>query len=94
MAAGPDFREHAVSDAPTSNVDLAPTLLRLLGLKVPATMAGRVIEEGLRNGRSAPVRVEHIAETVRTPDGSYELTAHVSVAAGHRYLDYTEVKRR
>jgi len=53
-----------------------------------------VIEEGLRNGRSAPARVEHIAETVRTPDGSYELTAHVSVAAGHRYLDYTEVKRR
>ena len=94
IAAGPDFREHAVSDAPTSNVDLAPTLLRLLGLQVPATMAGRVIEEGLRSGRSAPVRVEHAAETVRTPDGSYELTAHVSVAAGHRYLDYTDVKRR
>jgi arylsulfatase A-like enzyme len=94
MAAGPDYREHAVSAAPTSNVDLAPTLLRLLGLEVPATIAGRVIEEGLRNGRPASVRVEHAAETVRTPDGSYELTAHVSVAAGHRYLDYTEVKRR
>src|SRR5436189_81061 len=33
IAAGPDFREHAASDVPTANVDLAPTLLRLLGLK-------------------------------------------------------------
>ena len=32
IAAGPDFREHATSDVPTGNVDIAPTLLRLLGL--------------------------------------------------------------
>ena len=48
MAAGPDFRERASSDVPTSNVDLAPTLLRLLGLPAPASMSGRVIHEGLR----------------------------------------------
>jgi arylsulfatase A-like enzyme len=95
IAAGPDFREHAASSVPTGNVDLAPTLLRLLGLPVPATMTGRVIEEGLRRGPSpSSVRVEHVTETVKTPDGSYELTAHLSSAAGHRYLDYTEVKRR
>jgi predicted AlkP superfamily pyrophosphatase or phosphodiesterase len=95
IAAGPDFREHAISDAPTGNVDLAPTLLRLLGLAVPATMAGRVIEEGLRSRRPpTSVRIDHATETVKTADGSYELTAHLSVVAGHRYLDYTEVKRR
>ena len=95
IAAGPDFREHAVSEAPTSNVDLAPTLLRLLGLEAPPTMTGRVIEEALRNGPPlASVRIDRVTETVRTPDGSYELTAHVSVAAGHRYLDFTEVRRR
>jgi hypothetical protein len=38
--------------------------------------------------------VEHVTETVKTPDGSYELTAHTSVVDGHRYLDYTEVVRR
>jgi len=35
-----------------------------------------------------------MGETVKTPDGSYELTAHTSVVDGHRYLDYTEVVRR
>ena len=95
IAAGPDFREHAASDVPTGNADLAPTLLRLLGLEIPATMTGRVIEEGLRTARSsAPVRIEQTTETVRTADGGYQLTAHFTSAAGHRYLDYTEVKRK
>ena len=58
-------------------------------------MSGRVISEALRTGPPASsVRVERVQETVKTPDGSYELTAHISVAAGHRYLDYTEVRRR
>ncbi|MBZ5557131.1 MAG: alkaline phosphatase family protein [Acidobacteriia bacterium] len=95
IAAGPDFREHATSDVPTGNVDVAPTLLRLLGMRPAPTMTGRVIEEGLRTGPSpASVKVEHVNETVKTPDDSYELTAHVSVVAGKRYLDSTEVVRK
>ena len=53
IAAGPDFREHATSAVPTSNVDLAPTMLKVLGLTVPSSMTGRVIEEGLRGGPAA-----------------------------------------
>jgi hypothetical protein len=95
IAAGPDFREHEVSNVPTGNADLAPTLLRLCGLDVPPTMTGRVIEEGLRKGPPpASVRIVTSAETVRTADGRYELTAHFTTAGSHRYLDYTEVKRR
>ncbi len=95
IAAGPDFRAHATSDVPTGNVDIAPTLLRLLGIAIPSTMTGRVIEEGLRTGPApSSERVERVNETVKTPDGSYELTAHISVVAGRRYLDSTEVKRR
>jgi arylsulfatase A-like enzyme len=79
---------------PTGNVDIAPTLLFLVGMKPAPTMTGRVIEEALRNGPPiASVHVDHGAETVKTPDGSYELTAHISKAAGHTYLDFTEVKR-
>jgi predicted AlkP superfamily pyrophosphatase or phosphodiesterase len=94
IAVGPDFREHASSEVPTGNVDIAPTLLHLLGMTPAPTMSGRVIEEALRNGPSiASIRVDHEAETVKSPDGSYELTAHISRVAGHTYLDFTEVKR-
>jgi arylsulfatase A-like enzyme len=92
IAAGPDFREHATSDAPTSNVDVAPTLLRLLGLPTAPSMTGRVIEEGLRNGRPASA-VTRSTETVRTADGSYVLTANISSVGGYRYLDSTSVTR-
>ena len=95
IAAGPDFREQTVSEVPTSNADVAPTLLRLLNLDAPPTMTGRVLQEGLRNGPPpASVRLDRVTETVRTTDGSYELTAHFTAAAGHRYLDFTEVKRK
>jgi arylsulfatase A-like enzyme len=95
IAAGPDFREHATSNIPTGNVDLAPTLLHLLGLPVPQAMTGRVIREGLREGPAvSSMTVERVAETVKTADGSYELTAHSSIVDGHRYLDDTEVTRR
>lgn len=94
IAAGPDFREHAVSEVPTANVDIAPTLLHLLGMTPVPTMTGRVIEEALRNGPPiASIGVDHVAKTVQTADGGYELTAHVSRVAGHAYLDFTEVKR-
>ena len=94
IAAGPDFREHARSAVPTGNVDIAPTLLRLLGVAVPASMSGRVIDEGLRNSPQDSIRVEHVTATARTADGSYEVTAHISLVRGRRYLDDTEVRRR
>jgi arylsulfatase A-like enzyme len=94
IAAGPDFRERAVSDVPTSNADIAPTLLRLLGLPAAPTMTGRVISEALRDGPSiASIAVDHVMETVKTADGGYELTAYLSKAAGSTYLDFTEVRR-
>jgi predicted AlkP superfamily pyrophosphatase or phosphodiesterase len=96
IAAGPDFREHAVSNVPTGIVDLAPTLLRLLGLNAEPTMSGRIIVEGLRGGGPAPadVPVDHSTRTVKTNDGRYELTAHFSSVGGHDYLDFTTVTRR
>ena len=93
IAAGPDFRGGATSDLPTSNVDLAPTLLRLVGLPPAPSMTGRVIEESLRNG-ARPLPKTEGGEVVGTADGRYTLSAHFSMAGSYRYLDYTEVKRR
>jgi arylsulfatase A-like enzyme len=93
IAAGPDFRERATSDVPTANADIAPTLLRLLGLPAAPSMTGRVIEEGLRNGRPAPA-VTRSVETAKTSDGGYVLTAQISTVAGRRYVDSTSVTRK
>lgn len=93
LAAGPAFREHAASSVPTGNVDIAPTLLRLMGLHIPPSMSGRVIEEGLRNGPlPGTIKVSKTRSTARR-DG-YELSAYFSTAAGKTYLDYTTVSRK
>lgn len=92
MAAGPDFREHATSGVPTANVDIAPTVLHLLGIAPPPSMTGRVLEEGLRGGTAPPATAARI-DTVSTPDGRYTLRAHISVVGAYTYLDYTDVVR-
>ena len=94
IAAGPDFRENTASDAPTSNVDIAPTLLRLLGIPPPPTMTGRVIEEGLRGGETVRLLRTDGGIVLGADRSGYALSAHYSNVNSARYLDYTEVKRR
>ena len=94
IAAGPGFQQRAISDIPTGTADLAPTILRLLGIDIPKTMTGRVLDEGLRNGSQERMPIERTTESVSNADGSYELTVQISSVAGHRYLDFTEVRRK
>jgi hypothetical protein len=54
IAAGPDFRHGEIDDLPTGNVDIAPTVLRLLKIKSARPMDGRVLEEALLDGSSPP----------------------------------------
>ena len=96
IAVGPDFRQGLVSELPTANVDLAPTLLHLLGLDAPRTMQGRALVEALRDGPSpTSVRVESTVHTSESASDAapYAVSAHVSIVDGHRYLDYAEVRR-
>jgi len=99
IAAGPDFVQHVTSVVPTANVDIAPTLMRLLGLSPVPSMTGRVMGEVLPNsaGIAGSNVVQRMDETVSNADGSYRLTAHISLVNGpngSRYLDSTEVQRR
>jgi arylsulfatase A-like enzyme len=52
IAVGPDFRENMPDLLPTGNVDVAPTVASILGLKLPQA-DGRPLLEALRNGPSA-----------------------------------------
>jgi arylsulfatase A-like enzyme len=49
MASGPDFKGGFIDPLPTANVDIAPTVARILKLSMPAAQ-GRVIEEALATG--------------------------------------------
>src|SRR5258707_4234725 len=49
MAHGPDFKSGLFDTLPTANVDLAPTVARILNLSMP-DVQGRVLQEALEDG--------------------------------------------
>ena len=94
IAAGPDLRSGVTAGLPSSNADLAPTFLALLGLEAPETMTGRVLTEAWADGSGAPGERRSDEVTAETSDGGYRVIAHRSVVAGHRYLDAATAERR
>ncbi len=90
IAAGPGFRQAAVSDVPTGNVDVAPTVLALLGLEAPPDADGRVLAEAM-SGAQAPVQdgktLEYTAERT-LPGGRYRQTVSVSRVGRTAYVNY------
>jgi arylsulfatase A-like enzyme len=51
IASGPDFKSGFHDTLPSANVDIAPTVARILNLNMP-DVQGRVLEEALRDGPS------------------------------------------
>src|SRR5229473_2510805 len=49
MAHGPDFKSGLYDTLPTANVDIAPTVARILALNMPGVQ-GRALEEALKGG--------------------------------------------
>jgi arylsulfatase A-like enzyme len=47
IAAGPDFRRGQTDDLPSGNVDLAATILRILGITPPQKLDGRILSEAM-----------------------------------------------
>jgi hypothetical protein len=56
VAAGPDFRRSFQDVAPTANIDVAPTILHLLGVKPKTQFDGRVVGEALRDSNQASAK--------------------------------------
>ena len=96
IAAGPDLKRGFVSDAPSANVDFAPTFLTLLGLPLPADDARARAERGTGGGQAAcGPPLEH---TAVSSDRRYSVTGMFStVSIGsrtYRCLDGTKVVRK
>ncbi|MSU37080.1 MAG: hypothetical protein EXS36_18690 [Pedosphaera sp.] len=67
VATGPSFKRGFVSKTPSGNIDIAPTILHLLGITRPDSMDGRVLKEALAgNGAPAPELRERKLEASRT----------------------------
>jgi predicted AlkP superfamily pyrophosphatase or phosphodiesterase len=67
VASGPDLKRGVISEVPSGNIDLAPTVLDLLGIPVPSTMDGRVLRESFTSFTGpAPQVKEERHEAART----------------------------
>lgn len=86
IARGPSFRRSAVADTPTGNIDVAPTILHILGLSGGEGMDGRVLHEALvgddGNAEVETRSVTHVAEL-----GNYRQEVKVTSVGKSVYLD-------
>jgi arylsulfatase A-like enzyme len=82
VAAGPDLKRGLVSEIPSGNVDLTPTVLWLLGVKAPHTINGRVLHEALATSKEKAPAVKE-----RRLDASRQ----VGLFRWEQYLKFSEV---
>lgn len=86
LAWGPDFKRGVRVRTPSSNADVTPTILHLLGHPKAATLDGRVLHEALARGPDEEqMTIE--TRTLRVASGAYRALLQVTEAAGRRYLD-------
>jgi arylsulfatase A-like enzyme len=87
LANGPDFKRGAVIRTPSSNVDVTPTLLHLLGMNAAlAKMDGRPLIEALITGPDQE-QVEMETRALRVQHGAYRAVLQESSVGGKRYID-------
>jgi arylsulfatase A-like enzyme len=88
IVAGPDFRERLATTLPSSNVDIAPTVLRILGIEPPQKFDGRVLIEGMEE-RAA--KIDALTKTIQAarkfPSGEWQQYLRVSLVGETVYID-------
>jgi arylsulfatase A-like enzyme len=82
VAAGPDFRQGLLDDVPSGNIDIAPTILWILGIKPKQRLSGRVLKEALtQTNHTPPSPKAHLLEASYSGGGF----------TWHQHLMYSEV---
>src|SRR6266536_1887493 len=91
IAAGPDFKRGQTDDLPTGNVDLVPTILQILGIKVPHQMDGRILSEAVTAPTSLLPAPKPEAKSIEArkdfPSGTWRQTLKISRDGSTIYLD-------
>jgi predicted AlkP superfamily pyrophosphatase or phosphodiesterase len=96
IVSGPDFKRNYVSQIPTSNTDITPTVLYLQHLAVPQQMDGRVVTEMLFSNKAAlpVVKVQQIEAVTQNENLLYKINLQRSVVGRQQYVDFTNVTRQ
>ena len=88
IASGPDFRRGKTSIIPSANIDLAPTVLHLLGIEPPHKFDGRVLAEALEGGST---KIEPMSKTLEShrkfPNGEWRQQLDISLVRETVYID-------
>jgi arylsulfatase A-like enzyme len=89
VAAGPDFRSKTTSDLPTSNIDVAPTILHLLRITPPQALDGRILHEALVNDKAPRLRLTKAAveATRKFPGGTWRQHLQTTKLGDEVYID-------
>jgi arylsulfatase A-like enzyme len=88
FAIGPSFKQGVVLDSPTGNIDVAPTVLSILGIPGAEDMDGRILREALADGPDAPQWQTETHEAQRPVNGGvYRQHIKVSRVGDTTYVD-------
>ena len=88
VAAGPDFKRGETDDLPSGNVDLAPTILQILGIKAPEKMDGRILSETMTGAMlSQKPETKTIESTKHFRSGTWRQSLQISRIGSTIYLD-------
>jgi predicted AlkP superfamily pyrophosphatase or phosphodiesterase len=89
IAAGPDFRRGEMVDLPSGNVDLAPTILRILEITPPQQLDGRILSEAMINIDMPALKPENktIEATRDFSSGRWRQSLQISRVGSTLYLD-------
>lgn len=96
LAAGPSFKSAYESELPSSNVDIAPTILHIHHLNIPTSMDGRVLNELLSEEKTVPkvvVTKETIISKAPIKGGTYELKVERTLLGKYQYVDFSKATR-
>jgi hypothetical protein len=92
IAAGSDLRHRYTDDLPSGNVDLAPTILRILGITPTQSASGgdgRILSEAMVNKDAVMLKseIKKIEATKGFSAGTWQQSLQISRIGSTEYLD-------